>query len=107
MRKAICAVLIATTALLPTQAVRAEMIGVLQNALPGESEARQELVRGLQDLGVPREAAQERVAALTDEEAGQLAAQAAGAPAGGNAVFLFIAIMAVLILVFNRSLHSK
>lgn len=107
MRKTICAALIATTALLPAQAVRAEMIGVLQNALTGESQARQELVQQLRALGVPREAAQERVAALSDEEAGQLATQAASAPAGGNAAFLFIAIVAVLVLLFNRSLHSK
>lgn len=107
MKKALCATLIATMSLLPMQAARAGMIGVLQGPLPSENQARLEIVQELQALGVPRAAAEERVAALSDEEAGRLAAQTASAPAGGNAVFLLIAIMAVLVFIFNRSLHSK
>ena len=107
MRKALCATLIATLSLLPLQAVRAEMIGVLQNINPRENQARIELIQELQNLGVPRQAAQERVAALSDEEAGQLAAQAASAPAGGNAAFLLIALMFALVIILNHSLHSK
>ena len=109
MRKALCATLIATLSLLPLQAARAEMI-TLQDVSAVHTQSfsqRKMLVNTLEELGVQHAAAQERVAALSDEEAGQLAAQAASAPAGGNAAFLLIAIMVALVIMFNHSLHSK
>jgi hypothetical protein len=110
MRKTLCATLIATMSLLPLQAARAEMITPGQVSdlhARNSSQARELLASQLQALGVPGEAARARVAALSDEEASALAAQAATAPAGGNGVFILIAIMLGLIWVFNHSLHSK
>jgi len=108
MKKALCATLIATMTLLPLQAVRADMITLEQvshgNALSPE---RQTLVKTLEAFGVPGEAAQARVAALSDEEARKLAAQAASAPAGGNIIFLFITLMGVFAILVYQSLHSK
>jgi len=108
MKKALCATLIATMTLLPLQAARAEMITPGQvshgNAFSPE---RETLVKTLEAFGVPGEAAQARVAALSDEEARKLAAQAASAPAGGNVFFLAIAFMAVFAILVYQSLHSK
>jgi hypothetical protein len=43
---------------------------------------------------VPADAARERAAALTDQEAARLENEIAAAPAGGNAYFLWVAILA-------------
>lgn len=107
MKKTLCILLAATMGLVPLQAARAEMIGpdVAQSA--SSSPERETLARTLESLGVPRDEARARVAALGDEEAARLAAQAASAPAAGNPTFLFIALIGVLILILSRSLHGK
>jgi hypothetical protein len=89
-RKTLFKVLL-VAALLPVQAAQADMLTV-NDALARSSRAR--IVQELQAAGVPADAARERVAALTDQEAAQLDQQIAGAPAGGNAYFLWIAILA-------------
>jgi hypothetical protein len=90
MKKTILAMLFAA-ALLPAQAVRADMLTV-EGALAGHSRAR--IVQELQAAGVPADAARERVAALTEHEAAELEKDIASAPAGGNAYFLWVAILA-------------
>ena len=90
MRKTVLAMLFAA-ALLPVQAVRADMLTV-SDALAGNGRAR--VVQALEAAGVPADAARERAAALTDQEAAQLESDVAAAPAGGNAYFLWVAILA-------------
>jgi hypothetical protein len=99
MKKAILAMLFAA-ALLPVQAVRADMLSV-GDALAGNSRAR--ILQELQAAGVPADAARERVAALTDQEAAQLEQQIAAAPAGGNAYFLWVAILAFVAFVLYQT----
>ncbi len=89
MRQAIAAMLFAA-ALAPLQAARADMLSVDQ---AGGSSPRAQVVGALEASGVPAGEARERVAALTDAEAAQLARDIEAAPAGGNGVFLFIAVV--------------
>jgi len=109
MKKILCAMLVAAMALLPLQAAQAGMIGL--QGVAGHAQAaaaeREALAKDLEALGVPREAAQERVAALSDEDTARLAAQAASAPAGGNAFFLFVTLLAVFAFVIHHTLHPK
>ena len=87
-------------ALLPVQAVQADMLTV-NDALAGSSRAR--IVEELQAAGVPADAARERVAMLTDQEAAQLEREIATAPAGGNAYFLWVAILAFFAFIIYQT----
>jgi len=110
MRKTLCVVLAATMGLAPLQAARAGMITLQEVSAPHgqpRSGEREFLARTLESLGVPAEAAQARVAALSDEEAAQLAGDARSAPAAGNAAFIFIALMLFFAVLINRTLESK
>jgi hypothetical protein len=60
--------------------------------------ARADVVAGLQARGVSVDAARERVAALTDEEAAQVAAQIDQAPAGGDALGVIVTIFVILLI---------
>ena len=99
MRKTVLAMLFAAV-LLPVQAVRADMLTV-NDALASSSRAR--IVQELQAAGVPSDAARERVATLTDQEAAQLEREIATAPAGGNAYFLWVAILAFFAFIIYQT----
>jgi len=99
-RKMLFRILLAAV-LLPVQAVQADMLTV-NDALTGSSRAR--IVQELQAAGVPADAARERAAALTDQEAAQLEREIATAPAGGNAFFIFILVMGVFAFIVSRTM---
>ena len=60
--------------------------------------ARADVVAALQTRGVNVEAARDRVSALTDAEAAQVAAQIDQAPAGGDALGVIVTIFVVLLI---------
>jgi hypothetical protein len=68
--------------------------------------SRDEVVAALQARGVSAQAARERVAALTDEEAARVAAQIDRLPAGGDGigaiVFIFVLLLITDILGFTK-----
>ena len=81
------------------------LIGTEQaaTAQPGRALLEQTLNRAdvaaaLQARGVGVEAARERVAALTDAEAAQVAAQIDQAPAGGDALGVIVTIFLILLI---------
>lgn len=59
---------------------------------------RQDVLSMLQNHGVSPEQAEARVAAMTDEEAAQLAAHFDDLPAGGNVTLLLVVIILILLL---------
>lgn len=63
-----------------------------------EAVGRDDVLARLQSYGVSPEAAAERVAALTDQEAQQLAAHFDDAPAGGDIVLLLVIVILILII---------
>lgn len=63
-----------------------------------EAVSREDVLERLQAYGVSPEAAAERVAALTEQEAQQLAVHFDEAPAGGSVVLLLVIVILVLIL---------
>ena len=92
-----------------------EQVAAAQTAAPATSEGRVRLaqtldradvVAALQARGVDVDAARSRVAALTDAEAAQLAAQIDSAPAGGDVlgtiVFIFVLLLVTDILGFTK-----
>ena len=84
-----------TPALIGTEQAAAAQSGraQLEQAL-----TRSDVVAGLQARGVSIDAARERVAALTDTEAAQVAAQIDQAPAGGDALGVIVTIFVVLLI---------
>ena len=60
--------------------------------------SRADVVAALQARGVNVDAARDRVAALTDAEASQVAAQIDQAPAGGDALGVIVTIFVVLLI---------
>ncbi len=102
------------------QGVQAAVVGTEQVAAvqapalaAGEGRARlqstlerADVVAALRERGVDADAARERVAALTDAEADQLAAQIDRAPAGGDVigtiVFIFVLLLITDILGFTK-----
>jgi hypothetical protein len=102
--------LIASLACLPFQ-VRAELIGTNQavsaeQAQPARA-ARASLASALQAYGVAPDAAQVRVAALTDAEALALADRVADAPAGAVAGHVIGIIFVALFLVWRFTLSDQ
>ena len=59
---------------------------------------RADVAAALQARGVSVDAARERVAALTDAEAAQVAAQIDQAPAGGDALGVIVTIFVILLI---------
>lgn len=86
-------------ALIGTEQAAAAQAG---RALLAQTLSRADVVAALQARGVSVEAARERVAALTDSEAAQVAAQIDQAPAGGDVlgavVFVFLVLLVTDIL---------
>jgi len=68
-----------------------------QSALPGTSSARERIANLLESYGVNRAEVSARVAALSDDEAAQLASRLDALPAGGDGVE---ALVGALLLVF-------
>ena len=85
----------APAALIGTEQAAAAQPG---RALLEQTLARADVIAGLQARGVSVEAAQARVAALTDAEAAQVAAQIDQAPAGGDALGVILTIFVVLLI---------
>jgi hypothetical protein len=105
--------LIVSLACLPFQA-RAELIGTNQavsaeQAQPARTArtARASLASALQAYGVESEAAQARVAALTDAEALTLADRVADAPAGGIPGHVIGIIFVALFLIWRFTLSDQ
>lgn len=67
-------------------------------ALLEQTLARADVVAALQSRGVSVDAARDRVAALTDAEAAQVAAQIDQAPAGGDVLGVVVTIFVVLLI---------
>jgi hypothetical protein len=86
---------LAPAALIGTEQAAAAQPG---RALLEQTLARADVVAGLQARGVTVEAAQARVAALTDAEAAQVAAQIDQAPAGGDVLGVIVTIFVVLLI---------
>ncbi len=86
---------LATPALIGTEQAAAAQPG---RALLAQTLARSDVIAGLQSRGVSVEAAQARVAALTDAEAAQVAAQIDQAPAGGDALGVILTIFVILLI---------
>lgn len=93
---------------LSSQAAQADIVGteaIVQEVSAAEvrhrlqdAVSRDDVLQRLQAYGVSPEAAAERVAALTEAEAQQLAAHFDEAPAGGDVVLLLVIVILVLIL---------
>lgn len=91
-----------------TQTVQAAMIGTDQVLAANAAQQnrariaaamdRPEVMAQLEQLGVNRSDAQERVAALTDAEAASLADQIDSLPAGGDVVGALVLIFVILLV---------
>ena len=91
-----------------TQAVQAAIIGTEQihaanvarndHTTIGAALDRPEVIAHLERLGVSRDDAHARVAALTDDEAATLASQIDSLPAGGDIVGALVLIFVVLLV---------
>lgn len=91
-----------------TQTVQAAMIGTEQVLAANAAQQnrariaaamdRPEVMAQLEQLGVNRSDAQERVAALTDAEAASLADQIDSLPAGGDVVGALVLIFVILLV---------
>ena len=82
-------------ALISTEQAAAAQPG---RALLEQTLARADVVAALQSRGVSVDAARDRVAALTDAEAAQVAAQIDQAPAGGDVLGVLVTIFVVLLI---------
>ena len=67
-------------------------------ALLEQSLSRADVIAALQARGVSIDAARDRVAALTDAEAAQVAAQIDQAPAGGDVLGVLVTIFVILLV---------
>lgn len=85
----------APTALIGTEQAAAAQPG---RALLAQTLARADVIAGLQARGVNVDAARDRVAALTDAEAAQVATQIDQAPAGGDVLGVIVTIFVVLLI---------
>jgi hypothetical protein len=100
-------VLIVCTALLPLQA-QAGLVGTGSVVSAAQGEAARDTLRAvferaeaagrLQAFGITAQQARERIAALTDAEAANLAARAGHAPAGADGAALGILFVLVFLL---------
>ena len=100
-----CRILVASMIALPWQA-QAGMIGT-DVAVSKAVVDRAELVSQLQTLGISPQAAQERVAALTDAEIAGLAGRIDALPAGGLAGILPVVVVAILMWWFLKGQHER
>jgi hypothetical protein len=100
--RSLCRILIVLMALAPYQVAQAGMIGtdqIVASATPAERSTvlnfvtRSDVANQLQALGIDPATAQERVAAMSDEEVRSLAARIDSMPAGGDAVGIVLLIL--------------
>jgi len=103
----LCRFLAVALMLLPYQTAHAGMIGSDQAATPASAQAdrstvasylaRAQTVSEMQTLGVDAQAAQDRVAAMTDAEVGAIAGKINEQPAGGIVVLLLVILLIYLV----------
>jgi len=108
LAQVLCRFLAVALMVLPWQAAQAGMIGTGQAMTPagaqGERQtvssylSRAQTVSEMQALGVDAQAAQDRVAALTDAEVRTIAGNIDQQPAGGLVVLLLVVILILLIV---------
>jgi len=109
MKRTLCRLLAVSIFLLPVQGVQAGVIGTDRIAAPAASvQADRSMVMGvlsrstvaaeLQSMGVDPQAAMERAAAMTDDEARDLAGKLNALPAGASEGVLILLIVVVLII---------
>ena len=93
----------AQAALIGTEQAAAVQAGVTSGSSSGHAAlqaalSRADVASALQARGVDADAARNRIAALTDAEAAQLATQIDQAPAGGDALGVILTIFVVLLI---------
>lgn len=109
MKRTLCRLLAVSIFLLPVQGVQAGVIGTDRIAAPAASvQADRSMVMGvlsrstvaaeLHSMGVDPQAAMERAAAMTDDEARDLAGKLNALPAGASEGVLILLIVVVLII---------
>ena len=99
MRRLLCRLLVITMALAPWQPVSAAMIDTDRAAIASALE-REDVARALQSFGVDAESARMRAAALTDDEARELAARIESAPAAGGSVLPFLLWFGIALVIY-------
>ena len=108
LTRILCRFLAVALIVLPCQAAQAGMIGSDQAAAAAGAQAdrstvasyltRAQTVKEMQALGVDAQAAQDRVAAMTDAEVGTIAGKIDEQPAGGVLLLLLVVLLIVLIV---------
>jgi hypothetical protein len=103
----LCRFLAVALMLLPYQSGQAGMIGTDLAASPASVQSdrnaissflsRAQTVNQLRSLGLDPQAAQDRVAAMTDAEIGSLAGKISALPAGGDGGLLVVILLVLLI----------
>jgi hypothetical protein len=106
----ICRLLVVSMAMLPFQAVQAGMIGADQAVAAASAQAerqavlslvsRSDVASQLQSLGVDLKTANDRVAAMTDEEVHSLAGQLNSLPAGATDGWVWAAVIIIGVLIW-------
>jgi hypothetical protein len=106
----ICRLLVVSMAMLPFQIVQAGMIGADQAVAAASAQAerqavlslvsRSDVASQLQSLGVDLKTANDRVAAMTDEEVHSLAGQLNSLPAGANDGWIWAAVIIIGVLIW-------
>ena len=110
LTQVLCRFLAVALMVLPCQAAQAGIIDTGQAMSPAGAQAerlavssylsRAQTVSEMQALGVDPQAAQDRVAALTDAEVGTIAGKIDDQPAGGLVVLLLVVIL-ILVIVYR------
>jgi len=85
-------------AMIGTEQVHAAIVGGGDHARINAALDRPEVIAHLESMGVTRDDAQARVAALTNEEAATLASQIDSLPAGGDVVGALVLIFVILLV---------
>jgi hypothetical protein len=109
----LCRFLALALMLLPYQGGHAGMIGTDVAASPAGVQAdrnaissylsRAQTVNELRSLGLDPQAAQDRVAAMTDAEVSSLAGKMSALPAGGEGlVLVLLVVLLILVVVYRR-----
>ncbi|WP_349743996.1 PA2779 family protein [Roseateles cavernae] len=93
------AVIVPTEALLPAEAAAGTALSAeAARARVGDFLARDDVRQALMGQGVDAEAAQARVAALSDTEVAELAGRIDSAPAGGEVLGLLFTVFVILLV---------
>jgi hypothetical protein len=110
LKRMLCRILIVATAMLPFQMGQASMIGTDQavaavsvqsdRALVSSFFSRSQAVSELQSLGIDAKAANERVAAMTDDEVRTLAGKIRAMPAGADGTTVAVVVIIAVFLIW-------